>query len=153
LMTRSCAIAICLMVLGCGDDERKRYQSLARTIEPRLEKLRDAAEIVLKDIADENYTQFVIEACLAEPEAVEALGALFIDYEIADRHALARKADAIVRDRDLYCRPSRSRLVCMRWCTVSWTALVLTVERLRVAAAHHGVSMGSLAPAFRGKLP
>jgi hypothetical protein len=145
-MIRVCAIGICLVVLGCGDDQRRPYERLARSIEPHLEKLRDAAEIVLDDMVDESDMHVVINACLATPESVQALGQVFVDYAIDDRHDLATWADAIVKNRDLYCRPSRSRAVCMRWCTVTWTSLVLTVERFRVAAAHHGVSMGSLAP-------
>jgi hypothetical protein len=146
LMIRAYAIGICLIVLGCGEDQRGPYEKLAISIEPHLEMLRDAAEIVLDDMVDESDMHVVINACLAAPEAVQALGQVFVDYTIADRHTLATLADAIVKNRELYCRPSRSRAVCMRWCTVTWTSLVLAIERFRVAAAHRGVSMGSLAP-------
>lgn len=127
-----------LLVVGC-DQPPTAADRLAKELNPSLLAMRTSAETVVQDLAlTETSKDHYVDACLGNEQELATLRDTdFMSVSRELHMEMPFDADYLLRgaERRVFCQPEhRNWARCARWCAVTWTQLVIDVERLRNAS-------------------
>lgn len=142
---------VLLSVVVACDRSPPAAELLARAVNPSLVAMRTAAETVLTEYTlTEGGSDVFLEACLGHDAELRSL--MYADFGFLGpelKVEIPKDVDYLLRgsERVVFCQPEHLRRArCERWCAISWTQLVIDVERARSAT---GGDMSPIASLLR----